>query len=54
MAGMVRFRQRGVGDMAIHNMDPAFYALDLDAPTAVEPDQSAEKRIVSGLADSHL
>ena len=25
-----------LGDMAIHNMDPAFYALDLDAPVAAE------------------
>ena len=24
------------GDMAIHNLDPAFYALDLDAPVSVE------------------
>ena len=24
------------GDMAVHNLDPAFYALDLDAPTSVE------------------
>jgi len=25
-----------IGDMAVHNADPAFFALDLDAPTAVE------------------
>jgi hypothetical protein len=25
-----------MGDMAIHNMDPAFFALDLDAPVAAE------------------
>jgi len=25
-----------LGDMAVHNADPAFYALELDAPTAVE------------------
>jgi hypothetical protein len=25
-----------MGDMAVHNMDPAFYALDLDAPVAAE------------------
>ena len=27
VAGLVRFRHRCLGDMAIHNMDPAFYAL---------------------------
>lgn len=29
-----------IGDMAVHNADPAFYALDLDAPTAVEAETS--------------
>jgi len=29
-----------VGDMAVHNADPAFFALDLDAPTAVEAETS--------------
>ena len=29
-----------LGDMAIHNMDPAFYALDLGAPVATEAETS--------------
>jgi len=29
-----------LGDMAVHNADPAFFALDLDAPTAVEAETS--------------
>ncbi len=29
-----------LGDMAVHNADPAFFALDLDAPTAVEAQTS--------------
>jgi predicted dehydrogenase len=29
-----------IGDMAVHNADPAFFALDLDAPTAVEAETS--------------
>jgi predicted dehydrogenase len=29
-----------LGDMAVHNADPAFYALDLDAPMAVEAETS--------------
>jgi predicted dehydrogenase len=29
------------GDMAVHNLDPAFYALDLDAPVSVEAQTSA-------------
>lgn len=33
-----------LGDMAIHNMDPAFYALDLDAPVLVEAETSPLKR----------
>lgn len=33
-----------LGDMAIHNMDPAFYALDLDAPVLVEAQTSPLKR----------
>ncbi len=30
-----------MGDMAVHNADPAFFCLDLDAPTAVEAETSA-------------
>ena len=30
------FGTGAVGDMAVHNMDPAFYALDLGAPLAAE------------------
>jgi hypothetical protein len=33
-----------LGDMAIHNMDPAFYALDLGAPVATEAETSALKK----------
>lgn len=29
-----------LGDMAVHNADPAFYALDLDAPEAVDAETS--------------
>lgn len=29
-----------MGDMAVHNADPAFFCLDLDAPTAVEAESS--------------
>ena len=29
-----------IGDMAVHNADPAFFSLDLDAPTAVEAETS--------------
>jgi predicted dehydrogenase len=29
-----------LGDMAVHNADPAFFALDLDAPTAVQAETS--------------
>ena len=34
--GWFDFGTGALGDMAIHNMDPAFYALDLGAPAAVE------------------
>jgi predicted dehydrogenase len=33
-----------MGDMAIHNMDPAFYALDLDAPISTEAQTSPLKK----------
>ena len=33
-----------LGDMAIHNMDPAFYALDLDAPVSTEAQTSPLKK----------
>lgn len=33
--GWFDFGTGALGDMAIHNMDPAFFALDLGAPTAV-------------------
>ncbi len=34
--GWFDFGTGALGDMAVHNMDPAFYALDLDAPIAAE------------------
>ncbi|MCL5097944.1 MAG: Gfo/Idh/MocA family oxidoreductase [Candidatus Omnitrophica bacterium] len=34
--GWWAFGTGGIGDMACHNLDPAFWALDLDAPIAVE------------------
>lgn len=34
--GWYDFGTGALGDMAIHNMDPAFYALDLDPPIAAE------------------
>jgi hypothetical protein len=42
--GWFDFGTGALGDMAIHNMDPAFYALDLEAPTAVEPRTSPLKK----------
>ena len=34
--GWFDFGTGAMGDMAVHNMDPAFYALDLDAPIRAE------------------
>ncbi len=42
--GWFDFGTGALGDMAIHNMDPAFYALDLDAPVATEARTSPLKR----------
>jgi len=42
--GWFDFGTGALGDMAIHNMDPAFYALDLDAPVAAEAETSALKK----------
>ena len=41
--GWFDFGTGALGDMAIHNMDPAFYALDLGAPSAVEAKSSPLK-----------
>jgi predicted dehydrogenase len=38
--GWFDFGTGALGDMAVHNMDPAFYALDLDAPIAAECESS--------------
>ncbi len=38
--GWYDFGCGAIGDMAVHNADPAFFALDLDAPTAVEAETS--------------
>jgi predicted dehydrogenase len=42
--GWFDFGTGALGDMAIHNMDPAFYALDLEAPVAVEARTSPLKK----------
>jgi predicted dehydrogenase len=41
--GWFDFGTGALGDMAIHNMDPAFYALDLGAPAAVSATTSPLK-----------
>lgn len=41
--GWFDFGTGALGDMAIHNMDPAFYALDLGAPSATEAKTSELK-----------
>jgi predicted dehydrogenase len=38
--GWFDFGCGALGDMAVHNADPAFFALDLDAPIAVEAESS--------------
>jgi len=38
--GFWEFGCGAMGDMAVHNADPAFFCLDLDAPTAVEAESS--------------
>ena len=38
--GWFDFGCGAMGDMAVHNADPAFFALDLDAPIAVEAETS--------------
>lgn len=38
--GWYDFGCGALGDMAVHNADPAFFALELDAPTAVEAETS--------------
>jgi predicted dehydrogenase len=42
--GWFDFGTGAMGDMAIHNMDPAFYALDLCAPIAAEAQTSPLKK----------
>ena len=42
--GWFDFGTGAMGDMAIHNMDPAFYALDLEAPVAAEARTSPLKK----------
>jgi predicted dehydrogenase len=42
--GWFDFGTGALGDMAIHNMDPAFYALDLDPPVATEARTSPLKK----------
>ncbi|HQL72979.1 MAG: 1,5-anhydro-D-fructose reductase [Planctomycetes bacterium ADurb.Bin126] len=42
--GWFDFGTGAMGDMAIHNMDPAFYALDLGAPVAAEAQTSPLKK----------
>jgi predicted dehydrogenase len=38
--GWFDFGTGALGDMAVHNLDPAFYALDLEAPVAAECESS--------------
>ena len=38
--GWLDFGTGALGDMAVHNLDPAFYALDLGAPVAAEAQNS--------------
>jgi predicted dehydrogenase len=42
--GWFDFGTGALGDMAIHNMDPAYYALDLDPPVAAEALTSPPKK----------
>jgi len=42
--GWFDFGTGALGDMAVHNMDPAFYALDLGAPSAAEAKTSPLKK----------
>jgi hypothetical protein len=42
--GWFDFGTGALGDMAIHNMDPAFYALDLDPPVAASAQTSPLKK----------
>ena len=42
--GWFDFGTGALGDMAIHNLDPAFYALDLDPPVAAESQSSPLKK----------
>src|SRR5450756_295968 len=42
--GWFDFGTGALGDMAVHNLDPAFYALDLEAPVATEAQTSLLKR----------
>jgi hypothetical protein len=42
--GWFDFGTGALGDMAIHNIDPAFYALDLEAPVATEAQTSPLKK----------
>ena len=42
--GWFDFGTGALGDMAVHNLDPAFYALDLEAPVAAEAQSSPLKK----------
>lgn len=42
--GWYDFGNGAMGDMAVHNIDPAFYALDLDAPIATEAKTSEPQK----------
>ena len=42
--GWFDFGTGALGDMAIHNLDPAFYALDLDPPVATESQSGPLKK----------
>ncbi|HEY3319792.1 MAG TPA: Gfo/Idh/MocA family oxidoreductase [Planctomycetota bacterium] len=41
--GFYDFGNGAMGDMAVHNMDPAFYALDLDVPISTDAEVSEKQ-----------
>ena len=52
--GWFDFGTGALGDMAIHNMDPAFYSLDLGAPGRRSQDERTQTGIVSALVGASV